>query len=206
MSTKEGVNVADWLAIKTEYITTDTSYRKLAEKYGVSRGQIYKAGGEEGWVELREQYRSKTIAKTVEKISEKKARQAAKVGDLADKLLIKLEQAIEELDQTMVTHKVKTRDIEYGDQTAKGKPTHEVITEEEKVLAMASVVDRGGLRLIASALKDLQAIKGEITDLERREREARIEALRRSSMTAEGDDDDTGVILMPPRLGADADG
>lgn len=191
--------MADWLKIKTEYITTDTSYRKLAEKYGVSKAQIYKVGGEEGWVELREQYRSKTIAKTVEKISEKKARQAAKVGDLADKLLIKLEQAIEELDQTMVTHKVKTRDIEYGDQTAKGKPTHEVITEEEKVLAMASVVDRGGLRLIASALKDLQAIKGEITDLERREREARIEALRRANLLGDGDDDDTGVILLPPR-------
>ena len=28
--------MADWQAIKTEYITTDTSYRKLAQKHGVS--------------------------------------------------------------------------------------------------------------------------------------------------------------------------
>ena len=198
--------MADWLKIKTEYITTDTSYRKLAEKHGIHYQAICARSKAEGWIQLREQYRNRTVTKTVEKISEKKARQAAKVGDLADKLLIKLEQAIEELDQTMVTHKVKTRDIEYGDQTAKGKPTHEVITEEEKVLAMASVVDRGGLRLIASALKDLQAIKGEITDLERREREARIEALRRANLLGDGDDDDTGVILLPPRREGTGDG
>ena len=38
--------MADWQAIKTEYITTDTSYRKLAEKYGVSRVQIGTVGKE----------------------------------------------------------------------------------------------------------------------------------------------------------------
>lgn len=196
----------DWLKLKTEYITTDISYRGLAEKYGVSRSQIYKVGGEEGWVELREQYRSKAVAKSVEKIAEKKARQAAKVGDLADKLLLKLEQAIEELDQTMVTHKTKTREIKYEDASAPGKPTRETISETEELLAVASVIDRGGLRLLTAALKELQAIKGEITDLDRREKEARIDALRRSSMTSDGDDDDTGIILLAPRRGADSDG
>ena len=28
--------MADWQAIKAEYITTDTSYRKLAKKYDVT--------------------------------------------------------------------------------------------------------------------------------------------------------------------------
>ena len=32
--------MADWQAIKTEYITTDTSYRKLAQKYGVQASVI----------------------------------------------------------------------------------------------------------------------------------------------------------------------
>ena len=41
---------------------------------------------------------------------------------------------------------------------------------------------------------------------ERREKEARIEALRRSSMTGDGDDDDTGVILLPPRREETTDG
>ena len=186
--------MADWLKIKTEYITTDTSYRKLAEKYGVSKAQIYKVGGEEGWVGLREQYRSKTIAKTVEKISEKKARQAAKVGDLADKLLIKLEQAIDELDLKVTTHKIKT---ERGATET---------TTEFKVAEEGGTVDRAGLRQLTAALKELQAIKGEITDLERREREARIEALRRANLLGDGDDDDTGVILLPPRREGTGDG
>lgn len=190
----------DWLKIKTEYITTDTSYRKLAEKYGIPKNQIAEAGKKEKWPELRVQFRDKTVTKTVEKIVEKKARQAAKVGDLADKLMIKLEQAIEELDQTMVTHKTKTRDVQYGDPTAKGKPTREVIQEEEKLIAVDCVVDRGGLRLMTAALKDLKFIKDEISDLERREREARIEALRRQN---EKDEDDDGVIEVVFAAGPD---
>lgn len=190
----------DWLKIKTEYITTDTSYRKLAEKYGIPKNQIAEAGKKEKWPELRVQFRDKTVTKTVEKIVEKKARQAAKVGDLADKLMIKLEQAIEELDQTMVTHKTKTRDVQYGDPTAKGKPTREVIQEEEKLIAVDCVVDRGGLRLLTAALKDLKFIKDEISDLERREREARIEALRRQN---EKDEDDDGVIEVVFAAGPD---
>lgn len=171
----------DWLKIKTEYITTDTSYRKLAEKYGLHYNAIANRAKQEDWVEKRNQFRIKTVTKTVDKIVEKKARQAAKVGDLADKLMVKLEQAIEELDQTVVTHKTKIRDVQYGDPTARGKPTREVIKEEEELIAVETVIDRGGLRLLSAALKDLKFIKDEISDLERREREARIELLRKQS-------------------------
>ena len=177
----------DWLKIKTEYITTDISYRKLAEKYGINYSVLGARGRAEGWVEQRTQFQNKTHTKTVEKIAEKKARQAAKVGDLADKLLIKLEQAIEELDLKVTTHKVKTE--EEGAE----------ITREYREAEPGGTVDRAGLRQLTGALRELQAIKGEITDLERREKEARIDALRRSSMTSEGDDDDTGVILLAPR-------
>ena len=185
--------MADWLKIKTEYITTDTSYRKLAEKYGYSHVQIARRGKAENWVEQKKQYVSKTMTKTVEKISEKKARQAAKVGDLADKLLVKLEKAIDELDLKVTTHKIKT---ERGATET---------TTEFKVAEEGGTVDRAGLLQLTNALNKLQTIKGEITDLERREREARIDALRRSSMTADGDDDDTGIILLPPRREVDSD-
>lgn len=83
--------MADWLAIKTEYITTDTSYRKLAQKYGVSATQICNVGRDEKWVEQREQFLSKTEAKTLEKISQQEANRAAKIHSVADKLLRKIE-------------------------------------------------------------------------------------------------------------------
>ena len=184
----------DWLKIKTEYITTDTSYRKLAEKYGIRYATIQARGQEEGWKLLRDQFRIKTVSKTIEKTSEKKAKQAAKVGDLADKLLVKLEQAIDELDLKVTTHKIKT------------ERANQETTVEFKVAEEGGIVDRAGLLQLTNALNKLQTIKGEITDLERREREARIDALRRSSMTADGDDDDTGIILLPPRREADTDG
>ena len=87
--------MADWQAIKTEYITTDTSYRKLAQKYGVSATQICNVGRDEKWVEQREQFLSKTTAKTLEKISQQEANRAAKIHSVADKLLMKIEEIVE---------------------------------------------------------------------------------------------------------------
>ena len=87
--------MADWKAIKTEYITTDTSYRKLAQKYGVSTTQICNVGRDEKWVEQREQYLNKTTAKTLEKISQHEANRAAKIHSVADKLLLKIEALVD---------------------------------------------------------------------------------------------------------------
>ena len=98
----------DWEAIKTEYITTDLSYRQLGQKHGLSHQMIAVRGKSGGWVELRRQYKAKVTAKTVEKMASKKASQRARVADLADKLLDKLEQAIDELDLRTTAYKVKT--------------------------------------------------------------------------------------------------
>ena len=87
--------MADWQAIKTEYITTDTSYRKLAQKYGVSTTQICNVGRDEKWVEQREQFLNKTTAKTLEKISQQEANRAAKIHSVADKLLLKIEAMVD---------------------------------------------------------------------------------------------------------------
>lgn len=87
--------MADWQAIKTEYITTDTSYRKLAQKYGVNYQAICHRSKDEKWIEQREQYRNKTITKTVEKISQQEARRAAKIHSVADKLLRKIEAMVD---------------------------------------------------------------------------------------------------------------
>lgn len=46
----------DWNSIKTEYITTKTSYRRLSEKYGLSAAAIAKRAGAENWGELRREW------------------------------------------------------------------------------------------------------------------------------------------------------
>lgn len=87
--------MADWQAIKTEYITTDTSYRKLAEKYGIHYKVISDRGKDEKWVELRSQYRDKTLTKTLSKISDHEADRAARIYSVADKLLRKIEAMVD---------------------------------------------------------------------------------------------------------------
>ena len=87
--------MADWKAIRTEYITTQTSYRKLARKHGVNVTNIAKKASEEGWVEQRKQYANETQLKTLEKISQQEADRAAKIYTVADKLLQKIEAMVD---------------------------------------------------------------------------------------------------------------
>ena len=184
--------MADWKKIKTEYITTDTSYRKLADKYGIHYKVISERGKAEKWVELRSQHRDKTITKALGKISDKQADKMARIDDLADQLLEKLERAITELDLQLCTHTDKTKTIEYDNERRPDKPTKEIVHEEEKVLEMRSIVDRQGLKQIASALKDIKEVKMLRSELDKQEQEARIANLRKA---AEKDDDDDADVI-----------
>ena len=87
--------MADWQAIKTEYITTDTSYRKLSQKYGIGYQAICHRSKEEGWIAMREQHMNNTTTKTLEKISQQEANRAAKIHSVADKLLQKIEDLVD---------------------------------------------------------------------------------------------------------------
>ena len=185
--------MADWQAIKTEYITTDTSYRKLAQKYGIHYKVISDRGKAENWVELRSQHRDKTLTKTLSKISNKQADKMARIDDLADQLLEKLERAITELDLQLCTHTDKTKTIEYNNDRRPDKPTKEVVHEEEKVLEMRSIVDRQGLKQIASALRDIKEVKMLRSELDKQEQEARIANLRKQ---ADKDDDNKEPVKV----------
>ena len=183
--------MADWQAIKTEYITTDTSYRKLAQKYGIHYKVISERGKDEQWVKLRSQHRDNTLTKALGKISSKQADKMARIDDLADKLLEKLEQAITELDLQLYKHTDKTKVIEYNNDIRPDKPTKETIHEEEKLLEAKSIVDRQGLKQIASALKDIKEVKMLRSELDQQEQEARIANLRKQ---ADKDEDKTEEI------------
>lgn len=80
----------DWKRIKAEYVAGGTSYRKLAEKYGVSRSKLQAKATSENWVELRSQAQAKTEAKIVESVSDQGAKKAVNIIDVADKLLKKI--------------------------------------------------------------------------------------------------------------------
>lgn len=157
----------DWLKIKNEYISTNTSYRKLAEKYGVNKDTIANRAKREKWKELREKQadaiQTKTIQQTANRMASKEANRIARIDALTDRLLNKLEEATEQLNNHLVTSKIKTREIEYSSENAR-KPTKETITEEEKKDVVSGDIDRTGLKQLSEALKNIKDIQISILD------------------------------------------
>lgn len=98
--------MADWQDIKTEYITTNTSYRKLAQKYGISYVQIGNVGRDEKWVELRKQHLDNTFTKTVAAVESAQVNRAKKMQTVADKLLLKIE-AMVDSDRPLDTKSIR---------------------------------------------------------------------------------------------------
>ena len=91
--------MADWQKIKTEYITNpDTSYRELSQKYGVHYTNIAKRAKIENWQQQRKQQANATQTKMIQAVERRKVDRAAKLMDVSDLLLQKIESLVEELD------------------------------------------------------------------------------------------------------------
>lgn len=186
----------DWKAIRNEYITDESSsYRKLAKKYGVSLTAITNKAKQENWVEKRRQFKDKTTTKTIEVLSDRSADKLTRVMDITDKLLDKLEKAVEELDIQLFKDVVKTKEIEYNHELRPDKPTKETIHEEEKVIEVKSIVDRSGIKAIASALRDIKEVQMLKTELDRMEQEARIAKLQKEAEADEKDNNEIRVTI-----------
>lgn len=91
--------MADWNKIKTEYITNpDTSYRELSQKYGVHYTNIAKRAKKEDWQQQRKQQANATQTKMIQAVERRKVDRAAKLMDVSDLLLQKIEALVDDLD------------------------------------------------------------------------------------------------------------
>lgn len=91
----------DWNSIKQEYITDESSsYRKLAKKYGVSSTTIAVKASKEEWVKERERFLNESLSKTLNAISKGQAQRASRLQTVADKLLNKIEAAVDSFEMT----------------------------------------------------------------------------------------------------------
>ena len=86
---------ADWAKIEAEYITTDTSYRKLAQKYGLNQATIAQKAKADDWVSKRKQHASDTQAEILDRDKTSKVDRATKLYSAADQLLDKTVRGIE---------------------------------------------------------------------------------------------------------------
>lgn len=60
----------DWVTIKTEYVTTTISTRKLAEKWDVPYNTIRDRAIRESWTEARQEFRRKAADRTEQMIAD----------------------------------------------------------------------------------------------------------------------------------------
>ncbi|MBQ8360006.1 MAG: hypothetical protein IJX37_08925 [Oscillospiraceae bacterium] len=190
----------DWLKIRNDYINGGGSYRKLAEKYGVPLRTIALRGKEENWTALREKQQNKVATKlqqkTAEAIVQKEVKRVERLLSISDKMIDKIERAVEELDLAQVTNKTKTKVIEYKNGKRPDKPTKEVVEEKEEILAVASIVDRKGLQQIAMSLKAMWDINGqhEANKDEEIEDDGLLAALGANAQAVFDDGDDSGML------------
>ncbi len=139
----------DWNKIKAEYIAGGTSYRKLAEKYGISRSKLQARATRERWVALQGQVKAKTESKIVNSVSDKSAKIDDKYFRLVDKLFDRAEEVI---DKTPVWQISSIKDmataLKYLKE-CKGIKSDADIKEQDarikKLLKDAERVDDGGI-------------------------------------------------------------
>ena len=94
----------DWKKMQEEYITGDISVKKLAEKYDVPEKTVRNHAARDGWTKQREDYREKRGKKIAGILSEE---YFSKINISADKLLKKLERAVNQLDRVPVVTREK---------------------------------------------------------------------------------------------------
>lgn len=138
----------NWAKIETEYVTTDISQRKLAEKHGISYNTIKKKSAVGGWVEKKNEHHRNVTAKAMSAIADAQARDLSDLITAADeavKTLLKLYEDEEQFYRHLVS-------VEKGGR----------IDTEERVYRKA---DTKAMRDCVNMLKDLTAVCRDLYDL-----------------------------------------
>ena len=174
----------EWEKIKTEYITSDVSYRVLAQRYGMTYKRLQERGRQEEWREQKADYREKLANKSLDIICEVQANRIAKAILIGDRMLEKVEEALNEIDIVLAkqTTTIETVGVDEDGNTFNKKVASEDY-DKKKV-----AIDKSGLRQLAAVLKDLKEIGIFRSEIDRREQEARIAKLRKDVESDDGDD------------------
>lgn len=192
-NTKEKI---DWEAIKLEYITSDTTYQALANKYGMRMQTVAERSKKEDWRSARKKHKEKIVKRAVRKTEKKEADRLKRILKAGDRLLAKLEKAINELDIQICKEVEKTKIIEYNNDLRPDKPTKEIIEEKEKVKEYKTIIDRRGLQQLSNALNSLRDVQMIRSAMDLEEQRLRIEALKKQAEKEEASAESNVNIII----------
>lgn len=88
-----------WVEIRKRYVTSDLSYRQIAQEFKVSATAVAKHGKNEAWQEKRKKHRSSIAQKAEEKIAKKEGNKLADLIIAADNMAAVINKAMEDSEQ-----------------------------------------------------------------------------------------------------------
>lgn len=184
----------DWKAIKTEYITTSISQRKLAKKHSVSISTLRRNAQKQGWFDAKKKYQSRVVQKAVQKIETKESDLLARELSVANKITGVLERTFNDANQFQ-RHIVQTKEKRNDGDT---------VWEAKEIIF--GKVDTQALKQAADALQVVEKIKRSIlhilTETERTQLEMAREKLELEKQKI-GDGlsrSECGVVELAPLL------
>lgn len=186
----------NWEDIKAEYVTSDISYRNLADKHGVNHSTLIKRAGKDKWVAARKKYKNAVVNKVVQKTATARANKLAALQEAADGMGHVINRVLKDAEQ--FNRHIVTIGTGAGASDA-----------EERIYKKA---DARAIRDMAAAMKDLAVtvrnLYGILTEPERAAMEiaaARLALERQKVNEGTPDDNDTGVVVIAEVLPEEGD-
>lgn len=177
------------IEIRTEYITTDTSYQKLADKYGIAINYLKLVGKKEKWVEQRKKYINETAKEAIETIKKVNIDKLANLVTSADRMAAVIDKCMDDEKQFYrYVYSYKYKDEDGFD---KIKVEQRIL---KKIDSKALVEMTTAIRELSSVIRDLNNINTE-AELERRDL-ARAKFELEKKKAEEGNNDKEIIIKM----------
>jgi transposase-like protein len=191
-----------WRQIRTEYTTTDTTYRKLCEKYGVSFNTLKDRAVREKWRPDKLSFQKKVSQQTQHKAAKKIATKVCgalekelRAAEMINNLIIKALEDPQQFNRHLVNIK-KKRDYD-EDQWVEEKIFDKMDTKSLKDLA--DTLNKS-TELKKKILGMIDPVDREKLDMDRQKLEMEREVLAIAKMKAgigDGEEDETGVAILP---------
>ena len=199
---KNGGQRYDWNKIKADYVADpNSSIRKIAAKYGVSRGIVEQHSKADNWLATKQKHQKKVLDKAMAKVVTKQANALAKELESVEKLSDILSKAL--LDEQQFNRYIVNETV--SDQESSMSTSNEKIFE---------ALDTRRLREAASTLKLIEEMKRSMLNIQKMSEVNReLREQRRLEMEEErlkmeqqrmnlgaGDEDDHGILILPEVL------
>ncbi len=184
----------NWTEIETQYITGNMSQKELAESLQISYSTLSKVATENKWSDKRKKFRKKAANKGLERAG---ARISRKLARLAEGTELLIDAALKALGDEQQFYRYIVTD---------GMGEGVSVTKEQ----IFEKLDAKALKDVTSALRDLTAMRrdlfglptqGETVAQKIAQEKLELEKRKLEHEISEGEDGESGVILIPERSG-----